>query len=127
MIEDAYNASPDSMKAALKVLSGMEGRRIAVLADMLELGDKEKEYHEEVGRYLAECGIEELLCTGELSRSLMKGAKEAGKNTVIQHFDNNKMLGDFLKTHLSEGDNVLIKGSNGMKLTEVISILEETR
>lgn len=120
LIEDAYNASPDSMKAALKVLSGMKGRKIAVLADMLELGEKEKEYHKEVGEYLASVGIEELFCVGELSHFLMEGAKEADPNLKAQHFEKNQDLSVFLQNHLRADDVVLIKGSNGMKLAEVI-------
>jgi UDP-N-acetylmuramoyl-tripeptide--D-alanyl-D-alanine ligase len=127
LIEDAYNASPDSMKAALKVLSKMDGRKIAVLADMLELGEKEKEYHKEVGYSVAEEGIDALYCTGELTNSLIEGAKEKNPELTTAHFENNKALADFLCSHLEEGDNVLIKGSNGMKLTEVIERLEEKR
>lgn len=126
LIEDAYNASPDSMKAALKVLSAMEGRKVAVLADMLELGDREQEYHKEVGQYLSEVGIEEVYCTGKLTRCLIEGAKEKKADLTACHFENNQELGNYLKEHLKKGDNVLIKGSNGMKLTEVISILEES-
>lgn len=124
LIEDAYNASPDSMKAAIKVLSGMQGRKIAVLADMLELGAKEKEYHYEVGTYLGEAGIEELFCVGDLSLCLMEGAKEKAPDMTAQHFKDNKELGDFLQDHLKTDDVVLIKGSNGMKLTEVISRID---
>lgn len=124
LIEDAYNASPDSMKAALKVLSGMEGRRIAVLADMLELGEQEKEYHKEVGRFLAATGIEEVFCVGELSQCLMDEAKEKNPALHSEHFENNEELALFLQSHLKEQDVVLIKGSNGMKLSEVISRIE---
>lgn len=124
LIEDAYNASPDSMKAALKVLSGMQGRKIAVLADMLELGAKEKEYHREVGNYVGQIGIDELLCVGELSHCLIEGAKETAPELIVKHFENNKELGDFLQNHLTENDVVLLKGSNGMKLTEVINRID---
>ena len=126
LIEDAYNASPDSMKAALKVLASMEGRKIAVLADMLELGAKEKEYHEEVGRYLGETGIDELYCVGPLSECIMAGVEETNPACTMQHFANNDDMAAFLEGHLTAGDNVLIKGSNGMKLSEVISRIDGT-
>lgn len=125
LIEDAYNASPDSMKAAMNVLASMEGRRIAVLADMLELGDNEKEYHQEVGTYLGEKKIEELYCVGELSRCIMEAAKKENPEVIAAHFADNDALAEFLKEHLTAGDNVLIKGSNGMKLSNVIAALKE--
>lgn len=125
MIEDAYNASPDSMKAALRVLSSMEGRRIAVLADMLELGEKEKEYHQEVGAFLGEKKIEELYCVGPLSKWILEVAREVNPKLVGAHFENNEELAFFLQGHLTEGDSLLVKGSNGMKLSTVITALKE--
>lgn len=71
VIDDTYNASPDSMKASVGVLSSManvQGRRVVALSDMLELGEDEKRYHHEVGEYIAEKEIDELVVFGELSR-----------------------------------------------------------
>lgn len=126
LIEDAYNASPDSMKAALRVLSGMKGRKIAVLADMLELGEKEKEYHRQVGLAIGESGVDELYCVGELSRCYIEGAKEKNPKISAWHFSTNQELTDALKPCLKAGDQVLIKGSNGMKLSEVIEQIDGT-
>ncbi|MDO4553798.1 MAG: UDP-N-acetylmuramoyl-tripeptide--D-alanyl-D-alanine ligase [Lachnospiraceae bacterium] len=131
LIEDAYNASPDSMKAAIKVLSGMDGKKTAVLADMLELGEKEKEYHRQVGNFLFEMGIDSLLCTGELAKEYIAGAKEAeakvNKDGILytRHFENNKELADYLKGNLEPGMKILIKGSNGMNLKEVMEELHK--
>lgn len=125
LIEDAYNASPDSMEAALKVLAAMEGRRIAVLADMLELGDKEKDFHEKVGVCVGTLGIDELYCVGPLSVHIMEGTKKSHPACRMRHFDDNDALADFLEEYLQEGDRVLIKGSNGMKLSEVIRRLKQ--
>lgn len=127
LIEDAYNASPDSMEAALKVLASMEGRRIAVLADMLELGEREKDYHKIVGNKVGELKIEELYCVGPLSAWIMEGAEEKNPSCTMKHFENNEELTAFLEQHLEAGDKVLIKGSNGMKLSEVISRIEVCR
>ena len=124
LIEDAYNASPDSMKAALSVLASMDGRKIAVLADMLELGDQEKEFHENVGRFLGQVKIDELYCTGPLSKHIIDGAKKINPAVKAEHFEDNDALGTFLEAYLTQGDCVLIKGSNGMRLSEVIKRLE---
>lgn len=80
VIDDTYNASPDSMKASVGVLSSManvQGRRVAALSDMLELGEDEKRYHYEVGEYIAKKEIDELVVFGELSREILKGAEAA--------------------------------------------------
>jgi len=126
LIEDAYNASPDSMKAALKVLASMEGRKIAVLADMLELGEKEKDYHKEVGTYLGQTSVNELYCVGPLSECIIEAAKETNPDCKTQHFASNDELASFLEGYLMEGDKVLMKGSNGMKLSEVIKRIDGT-
>ena len=75
VIDDSYNASPDSMKAGIDVLFATEttGKRVAVLADMLELGENSPAYHEEVGKYVASKGIDELVLFGELSEYIGKG------------------------------------------------------
>ena len=76
LIDDTYNASPDSMKASVSVLSSMEGvkgRRIAALADMLELGEKEREYHYEVGKFIAGTQVDEVAAYGELFEEILKG------------------------------------------------------
>jgi len=114
------------MKAALNVLASMDGRKIAVLADMLELGEKEKDYHEEVGAYLGQTSVNELYCVGPLSEYMIKAAKEVNPDCNTEHFTSNEELAAFLKGHLTEGDKVLIKGSNGMKLSEVIERIDGT-
>lgn len=124
LIKDAYNASPDSMKAALSVLASMEGRKIAVLADMLELGDMEQEFHKEVGAFLGQIKADELYCTGPLSKYIIQGAVEKNPSIKAEHFEDNEALTRFLEVYLTQGDNVLFKGSNGMKLSEVISHIE---
>ena len=114
------------MKAALNVLASMEGRKIAVLADMLELGEKEKDYHREVGTFLGQTSVNELYCVGPLSECIMEGAKEVNPDCKVQHFESNDDLASFLEGYLTAGDKVLIKGSNGMKLSEVIARIDGT-
>ena len=123
VIDDTYNASPDSMRASIHVLSSMEnvkGRRVAALSDMLELGEDEKEYHYEVGKYIASQNIDELVVFGELSRELLRGAADGkpGALRLTQVEDRDAMTAYLLET-LQPEDVVLLKASNGMKLSEV--------
>lgn len=123
VIDDTYNASPDSMRASIHVLSSMEnvkGRRVAALSDMLELGEDEKKYHYEVGKYIASQNIDELVVFGELSRELLRGAAagKPGALRLTQVEDRDAMTVYLLET-LQPEDVVLLKASNGMKLSEV--------
>ena len=116
VIDDSYNASPDSMKASLKILSDFhaDGRRIAVLSDMLELGPDAPSYHKEVT---------DLYITGELSREYAAEASAGNPSIRTRHFSSNAELIEFLKNFLTDGDVVLVKASNGMNLKEVSSAL----
>lgn len=118
MIDDAYNASPDSMKAALSVLRDVpcEGRRIAVLSDMLELGEREAEYHEQVGQMVAESGIDYLIAYGPLSSHIIKKA-----NTPHFYAESIEGIISCLKKEAKPKDVVLFKGSNGMKLSQAVN------
>ena len=118
-IEDCYNASPDSMKAAISTLSGFKGRKIAVLSDMLELGDISADAHENVGRLAGEKGVDALYCYGELSKHTAEGAEASGVKEV-HHFENKDLLSDALLKELRAGDTVVFKASRGMKLEDVI-------
>lgn len=118
-IDDSYNASPDSMKAGLGVLSQMPASyRVAVLADMLELGENTKEYHRQVGEYAGQSKVDELLLYGELSKYIGYGAEQYVKR--IRHFDTLDDIKEYLKDTLKPDTAVLFKGSRGMKLNEVV-------
>lgn len=120
-IEDCYNASPDSMKAALTTLAGMKcNKRIAVLSDMLELGDFSEKAHHSVGEFAAEKEIDYLLCTGNASKYIVDGAKAGGMKHAFL-FDSKEKLTEKLYDTAQKGDAVLFKASRGMKLEEVIS------
>ena len=123
VIDDSYNASPDSMKAGLDVLKATEtsGIRVAVLADMLELGEDAPVYHNEVGQYAKTCNIDKLVLYGELSEHIGKGFG-TGDVTV---FNTREEINEYLKKNLKEGDTVLFKGSRGMKLNECADYLKE--
>lgn len=120
VIIDCYNASPDSMKASLTVLAGLKNpRRIAVLGDMLELGEKAPEMHRMVGRFAGEKGIDAVFGYGPHSEQLLAGAEEKGC-PFTKHFSDKKEMAAFLKDYLKEDDAVLYKASRGMALEEVL-------
>ena len=121
VINDAYNASSTSMKAAIDTLSSMEGRKILILADVLELGENSQSMHEEVGAYLNNKAIDVLYTYGDEARFIFN----TGQNEVptAQHFDDKSELIKELKTIVKENDKILVKGSRGMKLEEVVEAL----
>ena len=127
LIDDTYNASPDSMKASARVLSAMEdvrGRRVAGLADMLELGEKEKEYHYEVGRFLAGLNLDEVVLFGDLSREIERGIRDHAKDDIpVRHFEDRETMKAYLMKSLSPEDVLLLKGSNGMRLSGIVKEL----
>ena len=122
VMEDCYNASPDSMTAALETLGGYPctGRRIAVLADMLELGAVQEEGHRQVGA-LAARKADLLLCWGELARLYLEGAREAGMEKAYW-FKTKEELARAVAREAAPGDLVWFKASRGMALEEVIRL-----
>lgn len=120
IIDDCYNANPVSMKASLDVLDLAEGRKIAVLGDMGELGENERELHREVGEYAARKKIDILYCTGELSREL---AKAAGSGCETRHFETREDLTEELLKLVKTGDTVLVKASHFMEFPEIVEAL----
>ena len=122
IIDDSYNASPDSMRSALDVLQSRKvtGRRAAVLADMLELGDFSQQGHYQVGQYAREKGVDVLVGIGPLSKEIVAGYGEGGL-----WFETNQQAIGYLKETLREGDAVLVKGSRGMKTDQIVAALKE--
>lgn len=120
-IEDCYNASPDSMKAGLSTLAEIKAnKKIAVLSDMLELGEYSDKAHFDVGKMAADYKIDYVLCTGNDAKYIIDGAEKNGiKNAFL--FDSKAELTDKLYEITNKGDAVLFKASRGMKLEDVIS------
>lgn len=119
LINDAYNASYESMKASLEFLEKHTGtRKIAVLGDMFELGEYTVELHEKVGEEVAQRNIDILICAGENSKYIIQ---EAEKNTKIKTYfmNNNEQIVEKLCKELRNGDVVLVKASNGMKFFQI--------
>jgi len=125
-IEDCYNSSPDSVKASLCTLKDMgEGRKIAVLGDMLELGEFSSHAHYESGLQVAKNGIDMLFTFGEMSKQSVKSAKENGVNLAYSFNDKSALVKELVDT-MKDGDTVLFKASRGMLLEEVIEVIYDT-
>ena len=123
VVNDAYNASPMSMKAAIETLSELtKGRKIAVMGDMLELGSVSEEAHREVGRELAEHGFAAVVTRGQMGAFIADGA-EAGGVPQVFRADSHEAAADYLHKILEPGDTILFKGSRGMQMEKIIDLL----
>jgi UDP-N-acetylmuramoyl-tripeptide--D-alanyl-D-alanine ligase len=123
VLNDTYNSNPDSSLAALQVLEGVRsrGKKIVVLADMLELGKNSTDEHRRVGQAVAQSGAKHLLTYGPLSQNTHDGSSVVFK----RHFDQKSALCEHLAELITPGDVVLVKGSRGMKMEEVVAFLAE--
>jgi UDP-N-acetylmuramoyl-tripeptide--D-alanyl-D-alanine ligase len=129
IINDAYNANPVSMRAALTALraAGRGSRTIAVLGDMLELGARADEYHREIGACVARAGIDRVLVLGAFALAVCEGAREAGMSgDRICACDSLDGLAEALSAAALPGDVVLLKGSRGMRLERLLDLLRPT-
>ena len=121
VIEDCYNANPDSMKAALTMFREYPAKkRYALLGDMLELGEISPSAHEEAGRQAGAAGLELLVCYGEESARIAKAASEAGIRVI--YAGSYREAADALLAALQPGDALLVKASRGMALEKVLEI-----
>ncbi len=123
VIDDCYNANPVSMEAALDVLSHAKGRTIAVLGDMGELGENEKELHFGVGKCVAEKHIHTLFCAGTLAAEYKAGVEAVGTECEVYHFENRDDMITALLDYVEAGDNILIKASHFMDFPKVVEAL----
>ncbi|QAT43311.1 UDP-N-acetylmuramoyl-tripeptide--D-alanyl-D-alanine ligase [Aminipila luticellarii] len=126
VIDDTYNASPDSMKAGIDVLMSTKGmRKIAILADMLEMGKESPKYHREVGRYAAEQKVDVLIAVGDHAKYIAEEAKKImGEENVIYYSEKEKLMNE-IKTMVRLGDIILVKGSRGMAMDQVVKKIME--
>jgi UDP-N-acetylmuramoyl-tripeptide--D-alanyl-D-alanine ligase len=124
ILDDTYNASPESMLAALNLLNDLIGRRVAVLGDMLELGQYEQRGHEMVGIRAAEV-VDELVTLGKRGKIIAEAALEAGLPVdKIIALDEVELVIQYLQPNLKPDDIVLVKGSNMMGMDRIVSALE---
>lgn len=129
VIDDSYNASPVSMKAGLEVLGSMEpdgkGRKIAILADMKELGQDAPRFHREIGAYIAGHPVDQVVLLGGLAAEIGYGLDGSASPVPVVFCEELEQVGQWLYENLRQGDCVLFKGSNSMKLSQAVRHLEE--
>lgn len=128
IIDDTYNSSPEACLAALDVLGNIriseEGKKYAVLGDMMEIGDYTEEGHNLVGTKVASSNINYLVAVGERAKFIVNGAVTAGlKEENIFHFDNINEANEFLKSKLNHGDVILVKGSQFMRMEKIVKFI----
>jgi len=126
LIDDTYNANPVSVKAAIRTLAGLcqKQRAIAVLGDMLELGQASKDLHTEVGRFAAVSGLARLYVTGSFAHAVEKGARAGGMVAADILCGSKDDILNALKNTLEPEDWILIKGSRGMRMETLVQALE---
>jgi UDP-N-acetylmuramoyl-tripeptide--D-alanyl-D-alanine ligase len=125
VLNDSYNANPDSMAAAVATLAGVRtgGKRIAVLADMKELGQASADAHRRLGDQVSDAGIDCLLTYGDQARLLQEHSRVA----FAVHYEQKNMLAEYLAELVAPGDVVLVKGSRGMAMEDVVVFLRQRR
>jgi UDP-N-acetylmuramoyl-tripeptide--D-alanyl-D-alanine ligase len=124
VLNDAYNANPNSMRAALETVAALPvadgGRRVAVLGDMLELGDATERYHREIGEFAATCGLDLLVCVGPHAATIAEAAVAAGRDRrTVRCYRDSATTAAAIGSLLLELDLVLLKGSRGVRLEAV--------
>ena len=124
VLDDTYNANPESVAVALKTLAAAGGRKIAVLGEMLELGEDAAAEHEKIGRLAGELNVEVVVAVGPGASAVADGARGAGVKSVYGFGDKAESLAA-LKGIVREGDTVLVKGSRGVALESVVEGLKE--
>ena len=128
VINDCYNASPSSVEAGLKILNQIahKARKIAILGDMLEMGDLSETAHKTVGGYVVANKADFLITVGKSSRNIAKGAIDNGfDEKKIRSFDTIEQANAFTDSFLEKGDVVLVKASRGMKFEEIVEHIIE--
>ncbi|CAH0347198.1 UDP-N-acetylmuramoyl-tripeptide--D-alanyl-D-alanine ligase [Bacillus sp. CECT 9360] len=127
IINDAYNASPTSMKAAIELIEGITGydKKYLVLGDMLELGPREKAFHEDIGELINPDKINKVFTFGDLGAAIAAGASKKFSSENILVFQDKTELIEELKKYTKSNDLILVKASRGMKLEEVVHALQK--
>lgn len=125
LYDDSYNSNPRALEAALVSLAGLPAeRKVAVLADMLELGEGEKEFHLQAGKSLAGAGWDVLVAVGPLAAEIAEGAAGAGmRESAIHLFPDSDAAAERIMDIVGPGDLVLVKGSRGMRMEKIAAAL----
>ena len=127
VIDDTYNASPASVKSGLDVLTQLDnpGRKMAVLGDILELGENSEKIHYDLGTAVSKTAVQVVVTVGKEMKSLAKAIVDSGEGIAVCSFDNNADASAWLIENVSDGDAILVKGSRGMHEEEVVKALRE--
>jgi UDP-N-acetylmuramoyl-tripeptide--D-alanyl-D-alanine ligase len=120
VIDDSYNANPDSMRAAIDVLAGLPGRCIFVMGDMGEVGENASQLHDEIGGYAKSMGLEQLFALGEKSSAAVYNFSNGGR-----HFTNVEALVAALAPLMDKDTTVLVKGSRFMRMERIVAAIVE--
>jgi len=129
LIDDSYNSNPAALESALKALAPLPSKRkIAVLGDMLELGENEVEYHNQAGRQVAESGWDILVTVGILSQNMAEGALSSGMHAdQIFSFKNSEEAAEEISSLVQEGDLILVKSSRKIEIEKIVERLKKER
>jgi len=125
LIDDCYNANPNSVKAALTSITALSGRRVAILGDMFNLGDHTKQMHKEVGEFAARSGLEVLICQGELAGLIYEGYLSAGGDVAYHYPLMPELIAEISKL-IKKGDTVLVKASRGMHFEQILPVISRS-
>ncbi|MEM9480317.1 MAG: cyanophycin synthetase, partial [Verrucomicrobiota bacterium] len=128
IVDDSYNANPDSMRAAVDTLAELDckGRRFAVLGGMAELGETAEEEHRKLGELVRARKIDFLLSVGDQARGITDGlSPNGGGRPMIEHFGEHEDCAEFLEANISSGDLILVKGSRSARMEKVIEQMEK--
>ncbi len=127
VINDSYNSNPAALEESLKSLSIQKGgRKIAVLGDMLELGERQKDFHKAAGKTAAQNRIDLLITVGPLAKYMVEGALDSGMALHnIHSFNDSEEAAREIRSLLKENDIVLIKGSRGVKIEKIVNVLKK--
>lgn len=125
VVDDCYNANPVSMKASLQVLHDALGRKVAILGDMGELGENEKQLHEEVGVVAAQQDIQLLICVGSLSEAMAEAARKTNPQLEVVHKQTLEEAIASLPQYLKKDDTILVKASHFMHFEKIVEVLQK--
>lgn len=123
IIDDCYNANPMSMKASIQVLSASNGRKVAILGDMGELGEDRRALHYQVGEAVAKGTVDTLIAIGELAIEMIHALKDQGVAMESYYFENKQEALPFISSYVQSGDTILVKASHFMQFEEIVELL----
>jgi UDP-N-acetylmuramoyl-tripeptide--D-alanyl-D-alanine ligase len=127
LVDDCYNANPDSCAAAIRSLAALPGRKVCILGDMLELGEASPSLHRALGALAAASGVRVVITCGSEAGCIFEGAREAKEHVLAWHFEEKEPLIESLCMFLQKGDAVLVKASHGMHFEQISEAIEKLR